>query len=72
MEDTKKTIDCIRNSQNSKVYAYHRFCKRGLEAKTAQEPAHRLFLKGAKSEHIANRTSNRATRATNNDKICSC
>ena len=69
MKGIKKTADCIRNSQNCKCYAYCRSCKRGLEAKTARESSHRLFLKGARSEHIANRTSNRATRASKNDKI---
>ena len=69
MKSIKKTADCIRNSQNCKCYAYCRSCKRGLEAKTARESSHRLFLKGARSEHIANRTSNRATRASKNDKI---
>ena len=70
MKSIKKTADCIRNSQNCKCYAYCRSCKRGLEAKTARESSHRLFLKGARSEHIANRTSNRATRASKNVKIC--
>ena len=69
MKSIKKTADCIRNSQNCKCYAYCRSCKRGLEAKTARESSHRLFLKGARSEHIANRTGNRATRASNNDNI---
>ena len=69
MKGIKKTRNCIRISQNCKCYAYHPFCKRGLEAKTARESSHRLFLKGARSEHIANRTSNRATRASKNDKI---
>ena len=71
MKCIKKTPDCIRNSWNGKCNAYHRFRKRGLEAKTARELSYRLFLKGARSEHIANRTSNRATRASNNDNICS-
>ena len=66
MKGIKKTADCIRNSQNCKCYAYCRSCKRGLEAKTARESSRRLFLKGARSEHIANRTSNRATRASKN------
>ena len=69
MKSMKKTADCIRNSQNCKCYAYCGSCKRGLEAKTARESSHRLFLKGARSEHIANRTSNRATRASKHDKI---
>ena len=69
MKSIKKTADCIRNSQNCKCYAYRRSCKRGLEAKAARESSHRLFLKGARSEHIANRTSNRSTRASKNDKI---
>ena len=69
MKSIKKTADCIRNSQNCKCYAYCRSCKRGLEAKTARESSHRLFLKGARSEHIANRTGNRATRASNNDNL---
>ena len=41
-----------------------------LEAKTARESSHRLFLKGAWSGQIANRTSNGATRATKSDKYC--
>ena len=55
----------------SQVVYIPSFCKRGLEAKTARESSYRLFLKGARSEHIANRTSNRATRAIKNDKIWS-
>ena len=69
MKGIKKTADCIRISQNCKCYAYRRSCTRGLEAKKARESSHRLFLKGARSEHIANRTGNRATRASNNDNL---
>ena len=69
MKVIKKTTDCIRNSQNCKCYAYRLSCTRGLEAKKARESSHRLFLKGARSEHIANRTGNRATRASNNDNL---
>ena len=68
MKRIKKTPDRKRNSWNCKRYAYHRFCKRGLEAKTARDCSHRLFLRGGRSEHIANRTSNRATRASKNNK----
>ena len=44
----KKTTDCIQNSQTCKRYAYHRFCKRGMEAKAARDCSHRLFLTGGK------------------------
>ena len=44
------------------------FADGALEAKSARESGHRLFLKGAWSEEKANRTSNRATRASKNDK----
>ena len=33
------------------------FADGALKAKSARESSHRLFLKGATSEHIANRTS---------------
>ena len=65
MKGIKKTTDCIRNSQSCKCYADHRFCKRGLEAKTSRGCSHRPFLKGTGIEHIAKRTNNRATRASN-------
>ena len=39
-----------------------------LEAKSEQDLSHRLFLKGAWSEQIANRSSNGATRASKSDK----
>ena len=39
-----------------------------LEAKCARESRHRRFLKGARSEHMANRTSNGATRASESEK----
>ena len=42
-----------------------------LEAKSARDSCHRLFLKGAWSEQIANRTSNRAARASKSDNNCS-
>ena len=44
------------------------FADGALEAKSARESSHRLFLKGAWSEERANRTSNRATRASKNYK----
>ena len=40
------------------------FAEGALEAKNARESSHRLFLKGTRSEHIAKRTNNRATRAS--------
>ena len=47
------------------------FAEGALEAKNARESSHRLFLKGARSEKRANRTSNRATRASKSDKSSS-
>ena len=44
------------------------FADGALEAKNAPESSHRLFLKGAWSEQKANRTSNRAARASKNEK----
>ena len=44
------------------------FADGALEAKSARESGHRLFLKGAWSEETANGTSNRATRASKNGK----
>ena len=44
------------------------FAEGALAAKSARESIHRLFLKGARSEKRANRTSNRATRASKSDK----
>ena len=60
MKGIRKTTNGIRNSQNCKCYACHRFCKRGLEAKTTRESSHRLFLKGAWSEQIAMGAAKRA------------
>ena len=66
-----------------KYYIAYEFCKiRGamhtiifddgaLEAKNARESSHRLFLERARSEKRANRTSNRATRASKNNKSSS-
>ena len=42
-----------------------------LEAKSARDSRHRLFLKGAWSEQMANRMSNRAARASKSDNNCS-
>ena len=64
MKGRKKIADRKRHSQNCNCYADNRFCRRGSEAKTARESSHRLFLKGTRSEHIAKRTNNRATRAS--------
>ena len=42
-----------------------------LEAKSARDSRHRLFLKGAWGEQIVNRTSNRAARASKSNNNCS-
>ena len=55
----------IANLKNCNLFADVRFCKRGSEAKNARGCSHRLFLEGARSGHIAKRTSNGATRASN-------
>ena len=47
------------------------FADGALEAKRARDSSHRLFLKGAWSKQIANRTSNGETRASKSDKRCS-
>ena len=47
------------------------FAEGAVEAKNARESSHRLFLKGARSEKRANRTSNRATRASKSEKSSS-
>ena len=47
------------------------FADGALEAKSARNPRHRLFLKGAWSEQIANRTSNRAAITSKSDNNCS-
>ena len=47
------------------------FVDGALEAKRARDSSHRLFLKGAWSKQIANRTSNGETRASKSDKRCS-
>ena len=44
------------------------FADGALEAKSARDSSHRLFLKGAWSGQITNRTSNGATRAIKSDK----
>ena len=41
------------------------------EGKSARDSRHRLFLKGAWSDQIANRTSNGAARASKSDNNCS-
>ena len=68
MKSTKKIADRTRHSQNCNFFADGCFCKRGLEAKNARGCSHRLFLEGARSGHIAKRTSNGATRANENYK----
>ena len=47
------------------------FADGALEAKSARDSRHRLFLKGTWSEQIANRTSNGAARANKSDNNCS-
>ena len=66
MKSRKKIADRIRHSQNCNFFADGCFCKRGLEAKNARGSSHRLFQEGARSGHIAKRTSNEATRANEN------
>ena len=66
MKGRKKIADRTRHSKNCNLFADVRFCKRGSEAKNARGCSHRLFLEGARSGHIAKRTSNGATRANEN------
>ena len=47
------------------------FADGALEAKSARDSRHRLFLKGAWSDQIANRTSSGAARASKSDNNCS-
>ena len=68
MKSRKKIADRTRHSKNCNLFADVRFCKRGSEAKNARGCSHRLFLEGARSGHIAKRTSNGATRANENYK----
>ena len=68
MKSRKKIADRTRHSKNCNLFADVRFCKRGSEAKNARGCSHRLFLEGARSGHIAKRTSNGATRASENYK----
>ena len=46
------------------------FADGALEAKGARDSRHRLFLKGAWSDQIANRTSSGAARASKSDNNC--
>ena len=68
MKSRKKIGDRTRHSKKCNFFAGDRFCKRGSEAKNARGCSHRLFLEGARSGHIAKRTSNGATRASENYK----
>ena len=68
MKGRKKIADCKRHSQNCNCYADSRFRKRGSEAKIVRGLSHTLFLEGARSGHIAKRTSNGATNASENYK----